>query len=49
VSHAADDAAPREFLPLLGGPLSQLLLRPGILRPPLDLLTRRVRLIIARQ
>ena len=49
MSHAADVATLSEFLLTLRGPLSQLLLRPGIRRPPLDLLTRRVRVIMARQ
>ena len=49
MSHAADVAAPSEFSLTLGGLLYQLPLRTGILRPPLDLLTRRVRVITARQ
>ena len=49
MSHAADDAAPSKFSLTLVGPLSQLLLRPGILRLPLDLLTRRALMIMARQ
>jgi hypothetical protein len=49
VSHAADVAAPSEVSLPLGGPLSQLPLRSGILRLLLELLTRPVRVIMTRQ